>query len=106
MPESKPPATYITDLRPAKVASIEATVVALEPVREVETRDGGRKKVRTAKLRDATGEIAFVLWGSEVDLVTEGDRVAIVDGWVSEYRGRPQLSLGRGGKLEQRPKPA
>lgn len=105
MPESKPPATYITDLKPSRVATIEATVVALEPVREIATRDGGRKKVRNGRLKDATGEIALVLWGSEVDLVAEGDRIAIVDGWVSDYRGRPQLSLGRSGKLEKRPAP-
>jgi len=104
MPESKPPATFITDLRPSRVATLEATVSQLEPVREIETRDGGRKKVRNAKLKDATGEISLVLWGAEVDLVQEGERIAIVDGWVSDYRGRPQISLGRGGKIEKRPK--
>ncbi|HTP53999.1 MAG TPA: SOSS complex subunit B family protein [Thermoplasmata archaeon] len=105
MPDSKPPSTFITDLRPSRVATIEATVVALETVREVATRDGGTKKVRNGKLKDATGEIALVLWGSEVDLVSEGDRVAIVEGWVSEYHGRPQITLGRTGKLERRPAP-
>jgi ssDNA-binding replication factor A large subunit len=104
MPDSKPPSTFITDLRPSKIATIEATVVGLESVREIATRDGGLKKVRNGKLKDATGEISLVLWGSEVDLVAEGDRVAIVEGWVSEYRGRPQITLGRTGKLEQRPK--
>ncbi|MFY9717424.1 MAG: hypothetical protein WAK40_05765 [Thermoplasmata archaeon] len=104
MPDSKPPSTFISDLRPSKLATIEATVVGLEPVREIETRDGGTKKVRNGKLKDATGEISLVLWGSEVDLVADGDRVAILDGWVSEYRGRPQMTLGRTGKLEQRPK--
>jgi replication factor A1 len=104
MPDSKPPATFIADLRPSRVATIEATVAALEATREIETRDGGRKKVRNGKLRDATGEIALVLWGSEVDLVAEGDRIAVVEGWVSDYRGRPQVSLGRGGRIEQRPK--
>lgn len=101
MPESRPPATFISDLRPSRLATIEATVAELEPTREIDTRDGGRKKVRNARLKDATGEIALVLWGSEVDLITEGDRVAIVEGWVSDYRGRPQVSLGRTGKLSR-----
>ena len=105
MPESKPPATYIADLRPSRVATVEATVSQLEPVREIETRDGTRKKVRNGRLKDATGEIALVLWGSEVDLVAEGERIAIVEGWVSDYRGRPQVSLGRGGRIEKRPAP-
>jgi len=101
VPESRPPATFISDLRPSRLATIEATVAQLEPTREIDTRDGGRKKVRNARLKDATGEIALVLWGSEVDLVAEGDRVAIVEGWVSDYRGRPQVSLGRTGKLSR-----
>jgi ssDNA-binding replication factor A large subunit len=86
------------------MATLEATVVRLEPIREIDTRDGGRKKVRNGTLKDATGEIALVLWGSEVDLVTEGERVQIAEGWVSDYRGRPQVSLGRTGKLKKLPK--
>ena len=105
MPESKPPATYIADLRPSCVATIEATVASLEPTREIATRDGGTKKVRNGKLKDATGEISLVLWGTEVDLVSAGDHITIVEGWVSEYRGQPQVSLGRTGKIERRTAP-
>jgi len=101
---SLPPKTFIADLRPSRVATFEATVVQLEPIREFETRDGGRKKVRNGKLKDATGEIALVLWGSEIELVAEGDRVRITDGWVKDYQGRPQVSLGRLGKLATLPR--
>jgi ssDNA-binding replication factor A large subunit len=102
MPEGKSPRTFIADLRPSRVATLEATVATLEPAREFAARDGTRKKVRNGTLKDETGEISLVLWGSEVDLVAEGDRISIVDGWVSDYRGRPQVSLGRSGKLEKR----
>jgi replication factor A1 len=101
MPESKPPATFVSDLRPSRVATIEATVADLEPTREIETRDGNLRKVRNARLKDATGEIALVLWGKEVDLVVAGERVRIVEGWVSDYRGRPQIALGRTGRIEK-----
>jgi len=101
MPESQPPLTYISDLRPSRVATVEGIVSELEEIREVEVRDGGLKKVRNGKLKDRTGEIALVLWGSEVDLVAAGERVRIVDGWVADRRGRPQISLGRTGRLEK-----
>jgi ssDNA-binding replication factor A large subunit len=101
MPESRPPATFISDLRPSRVATIEATVAELESTREVPARDGGSKRVRNARLKDATGEISLVLWGSEVELVAVGERIRIVEGWVSDYRGRPQISIGRTGKLEK-----
>jgi ssDNA-binding replication factor A large subunit len=103
MPESRPPATFISDLRPSRMATLEATVVGLEPAREIDTRDGGKRKVRNGRLKDATGEISLVLWGSEVELVGEGDRVRLIEAWVSDYRGRPQVSLGRSGKLEKLP---
>lgn len=101
MSTGKPAATFISDLRPSRVATVEATVTVLDPIREVGTRDGGTIKVRNGRLKDSTGEIALVLWGAEVDLVQPGDRVRIVEGWVKDYQGRPQVSLGRSGKLEK-----
>jgi len=103
MPESKPPSTFISDLRPSRMATIEATVSKLEPIREVEQRLGGKKRVRNGVLKDGTGEISLVLWGDEVEMVAEGERVRVIDGWVKDYRGKPQISLGRGGKLEKLP---
>jgi ssDNA-binding replication factor A large subunit len=101
MPESKPPATFISDLKPSKMATIEATVSELRPAREISTRDGRKAKVRNGRLKDQTGEILLILWGSEVNLVEQGDRVRITDGWVKDYQGRPQMSLGRSGKIEK-----
>ncbi len=101
MSAGAPPKTFVSDLRPGRVATFEATVVKLEAVREVEQRVGGRKKVRNGLLTDGTGEISFVLWGDEVELVAEGDKVRIVEGWVKDYKGRPQVSLGRTGKIEK-----
>jgi ssDNA-binding replication factor A large subunit len=98
---SPPPKTFISDLRPGRVATIEVTVAKLEPVREVEQRTGGTKKVRNGVVKDGTGEIALVLWGAEVDLVAEGDRVRLVEAWVKDYKGRPQVSLGRTGRVEK-----
>src|SRR5690349_2294235 len=97
----KPPATFISDLRPSRVATVEATVIQLQPTREVETRNGGKTKVRNGRLKDGTGEIALVLWGSEVEMVQEGDHIRISEGWVKDFQGRPQISLGRSGKLEK-----
>lgn len=102
MSTGRPPKMFITDLRPGRVATFEATVAKLEPTREFEPRTGGSEKVRNAVLKDSTGEISLVLWGREVELVAEGDQIRIVEGWVKDYKGRPEVSLGRTGKLEKR----
>ena len=101
MATSKPPLTFISDLKPSRVATVEATVTKLDSIREVEQRLGGTTRVRNVLLKDGTGEIVLVLWGKDVELVTEGEKVRVVDGWVKDYRGRAQISLGRSGKLEK-----
>ena len=101
VPDSVPPKTFISDLRPGRVATVEASVARLDPPREVAQRTGGTTKVRNGLLRDGTGEIAFDLWGDEVDLASEGESIRLVDAWEKEYKGRPQLSLGRIGRLEK-----
>jgi len=101
MTEGAPPKTYISDLRPGRVATFEATVAKLEAPRSVEQRSGGMTQVRHGLLRDRTGEVAVVLWGREVDLLSEGDQIRIVEGWVKEYKGRPEVSLGRTGRIEK-----
>jgi ssDNA-binding replication factor A large subunit len=101
MAMSKPPASTISSLKASQSATIEATVTMLEAIREIDTRDGTKKKVRNGKVKDASGEIALVLWGAEVEMVVEGDKVRITDGWVKDYQGKPQISLGRSGKLEK-----
>jgi ssDNA-binding replication factor A large subunit len=101
MPESTPPKTFISDLRPGRLATFEAVVAKLEPLREIEQRTGGKTKVQNGTLKDGTGEVAIVLWGKEVEQVAEGDKVRLVDAWVKEYKGRPEVSIGRMGRLEK-----
>jgi replication factor A1 len=102
MPESTPPKTFISDLRPGRVVTFEATVAKLEPAKAIEQRNGGTTHVRNGLLKDETGEVTIVLWGAETEMMAAGDKVRIVDGWVKEYKGRPEVSLGRVGRVEKR----
>jgi replication factor A1 len=101
MPESSPPKTFISDLRPGRVVTFEATVAKLDPPKEVEQRSGSTTRVRNGLLKDETGEVSIVLWGKDTELVEAGDRIRIVEGWVKEYKGRPEVSLGRLGRIEK-----
>ncbi len=102
MTDSKP-ATPISQLRANQTATVHATVKSLEATREIPSNDGSTRKVRNANLKDQSGEIVFTLWAGEVDMVQEGDHVMITDGWVKDYKGKPQISLGRSGKLTKVP---
>ena len=82
--------------------SVKGTVVEKGEKRSfVSRRTGRRVYVAEAKLADETGEITLVLWNRQIDLVNEGDKVSIENGYVNEFNGNPQLNVGRYGKLEK-----
>ena len=77
-------------------------VVEIAELQEPRTFEkfGKSGKVANAKARDVSGEITLSLWNEQCDLVKQGDKVHIINGWVSEFKGEKQLSTGKFGKLE------
>ncbi len=90
--------TPIADLVPMRPALVHGVVVRFGAVFERSSR-GRPQPVRTVLLRDATGEIPLTLWGEEVGHVRDADRLLLVEAWVGEYRGRPELALGSRGYI-------
>ena len=68
-------------------------------IREFE-KFGKAGRVCNAKIKDATGEMTLTLWNEQIDQVKVGNKVHIVNGWVSEWQGEKQLSTGKFGQLE------
>ena len=85
-------------IRQGKV-DITVEVVDISEPREFE-KFGKKGKVASAKVKDATGEITLSLWNDQVDLVKPGQTLKIINGYVSEFQGDPQLTTGKFGKLE------
>jgi replication factor A1 len=90
----------ISDLKVgASGVSLQAKVVQKGDPREVVTKYGKRLSVADITLQDDTGSIAMSLWGDDIDSVDVGDTVEIANGYVNEFRGTPQLSTGKFGKI-------
>ena len=90
----------ISDLKVgAGNVSLQAKVVQKGDPREVVTKYGKRLSVADITLQDDTGSIAMSLWGDDIDTVDVGDLVEISNGYVNEFRGTPQLSTGKFGKI-------
>jgi len=89
----------IATLRANSNATIEATVTAVSPARDV-TTSRGPSRVADATLQDETGTITLTLWGDDVSRYSVGQKVKITDGWVKDFRGKLQVSMGRSGKIE------
>lgn len=91
----------ISDLKAgASNVEIEAVVAEKDEPREVITKYGKRLNVANAVLKDDTGSIAISLWGNDINNIDIGDKVKVTNGYVGEFRGAPQLSTGKYGKIE------
>ncbi len=84
----------------ASNVNIEAKVVKKDDPREVVTKYGKRLSVANITLEDDTGTIMMSVWGNDIDKINVGDKVEVTNGYVSEFRGTPQLSTGKFGKIE------
>jgi len=90
----------IKDLQ-ARQGNVEivATVKEISEPREFE-KFGKTGKVANAIIEDVSGKIKLSLWNEQVDKVNVGDKVHIMNGYVSEWQGELQLTTGKFGQLE------
>jgi len=88
----------IGSLRANSNATLEATITAISPVRDVTTARGPGK-VADATLQDDSGTITLTLWGDDAARFSVGQKIKITDGWVKDFRGKLQISTGRTGTI-------
>lgn len=93
----------IADLKPNRnFDELVARVISVEPGRPIRTRQGRKTIVTEALIGDETGRVILTIfgWGEERDLFQDMV-IRIKDGWVKEWNGNLQVSLGRSGTLEK-----
>ena len=95
---SRPPMSGIDTLRANANATIDATIIAISPPRDV-TTSRGPSQVADATLQDSTGTIQLTLWGDDIKKYSVGQKIRITDGWVKDFRGKLQISVGRTGTI-------
>jgi replication factor A1 len=90
----------ISDLKDgASRVNVTGKIVEKEAPREINTRDGRQTRVANLVLEDESGTIVLTLWGDEIDKVSQGDTVKIENGYIKEWKGSLQLSVGKYGKM-------
>ena len=78
--------------------NLEVSVVEKQPVREVNTKFGQNTVCETI-VEDESGNITLVLWGPQANEISIGDKLKIENGFVKEWNGNMQLSVGKFGKI-------
>jgi replication factor A1 len=91
----------IKDLKPrAPFDEMVVEVVTKGEPRAFATANG-QGTVCNAAVKDETGEeVSLTLWNDDYKKINDGDKVKITNGWVTEYKGKIQISAGRQGKIE------
>lgn len=79
--------------------NVEGEVISVEEARDVVTKFGKKLRVSDAVIKDDTGEIKLTLWGDDSGKASVGDKIKVENGYVSEFKGNPQLSAGKYGKI-------
>jgi ssDNA-binding replication factor A large subunit len=68
--------------------------------RKVKTKDGEEHRVVDVHVGDRTGRILLTLWDEKIEQVQDGDLIDIENGYVTSFKGRYRLNIGRYGSLE------
>ena len=81
--------------------NVSGKIIELDGPRDIITKFGKKTSVSNAVLEDASGTIKLSLWEENADRFSIGDKVQIENGWVSDYKGAPQLGTGKFGKISK-----
>jgi replication factor A1 len=80
--------------------NLTGKVLELDEPRSLHTRWGVNCVVGNALIGDDTGTVKLVLWGDQVDSVSVGDKVQIVNARMRAFKGEKQLQVGRNGAVK------
>jgi replication factor A1 len=76
--------------------NITGTIKSIGAIRDVNTKFGKQTRVANATLKDDSGEIQLTLWAEQIEKVSEGSTIEILNGFAREWQGETQVSVGRG----------
>ncbi len=90
----------VSELKPGmRRVDVEGRIVEKGEPRQVQTRFGDTSRVADAVLTDDSGSIKMSLWNEQIDNFNINDDVKVENGYVTSFRGEPQLNVGRYGRL-------
>jgi len=92
----------IEDLRAGmKKVNVIAEVLETSAPSKVHTQFRDNALVTNAVIGDETGKILLCLWDQQVNAVSAGERIEVVNAHVATFKGDRQLRLGKHGKIKK-----
>ncbi|MDA4125273.1 MAG: OB-fold nucleic acid binding domain-containing protein [Thaumarchaeota archaeon] len=91
----------VKDLRDGmRRVDAEGEITEISDPRTVNLRTGGEARVADCMLKDETGTIKLSLWDDQIDMVKQGSKVRVTNGYTNSFRSELRLNVGKYGKLE------
>ena len=81
--------------------NIRVRAISKDEPRTVKTKDGQEHTVVDMRVADRTGTVDLSLWDERIQDMDVGDIVDVENGYVSRFKGRLRLNIGKFGKLEK-----
>lgn len=81
--------------------TIRVRVISKDKINIFRTKDDVEHKVADLLVGDRTGIIMLTLWDDNIEQVKEEDLIDIENGYISRFRGRLRLNLGKYGRIEK-----
>jgi replication factor A1 len=97
------PRTYmnVKDLRDGmRRVDAEGEIAEMADPRTVNIRTGDQARVVDCMLKDESGQIKLSLWDNQIDMVKQGSKIRVTNGYTNSFRGELRLNVGKYGKLE------
>lgn len=82
-----------------KLEPIEGMIESIDDIKTVNLKNGSQAQVVNAILADGTGKITLVLWDAQIKMVKPGSRIRVENGYITQFKGKSSLNIGRYGKL-------
>ncbi len=96
----------VLELRPGmENVTVRVKVLSVSKPRVIETKKGTRT-ISNAVVGDNSGRVEAVLWGERTTSLKEGDVVEISGAWVTEFKGKVQLNIGKSTSIIKLPEDA
>ena len=93
------------ELRPGREElDLAVTIISLEKPREIETHRGKKHTLVDGKVRDDMTSRELTVWNetiSELESVKPGDKVKLINCFISSFKGVLSVNVGRDSRIEK-----
>ncbi|MEM1628183.1 MAG: OB-fold nucleic acid binding domain-containing protein [Desulfurococcaceae archaeon] len=104
--KESPSHVNIMDLKPGmENVAVKVRVISVDKPKVIQTKKGPRT-ISNAMIGDETGRVEATLWGEKAGSIDKGQVIEIKGAWVTEFKGKVQLNVGKSSTISQLPQDA